>query len=142
MKSDRVRITDSTFINNKAFDGLGGGGGIVVTQTGFTVTNCIFANNSATVGGAILASTNATGIPSIATITNCSFYENWARRTNLTQTPRPSYGGAVVLSGNYSGFISDSRIENSTGAGGAVTAFGSSLNVTGCYFGKFHTPPC
>ena len=130
-RSDRIRVTNSNFANNQVFDGAGGG--LLISQTGFTFSGCVFVNNSANVGGAMTAGTNASLIVSLAVISNCSFSSNLAVRTDVLQ--RTSIGGSIALYGNYSFSLSQCRVVNTSGAGGAVTVYGSSLKASDCYFG-------
>ena len=73
-------IINCTFINNHVFGEMGYGGAIDGYYYNPSISNCYFANNSATLGGAVYSVSDSN-------ITNCTFANNYAE----------SEGGAVYL---------------------------------------------
>ena len=122
-------ITDSTFKSNSA---PSSGGAIRLEGDGYSVTGCTFENNKAgsSLGGAI----NALGDK--ITISGNTFTSNTAGRD----------GGAIDIEGKgtagspgYNNVVTNNKFSGNTAIyGGAVSANGGSLTISGNEFSKNH----
>jgi hypothetical protein len=118
---DKLSIRNSTFRNNLV--DLPGyyppsGGAIALWNSSISISHCVFHNNTANYGGAILYY-----MGSDATTDNCLFYDNTANK----------YGGAVEVfdNGDSPYFINCTFSDNhATIAGGAFDIYESIPNVT------------
>jgi hypothetical protein len=145
--SATVAISGLTFANGKDDgDVTFGGGGILNWGGTLTVSNCVFANNSANFGGAIenfgaspVLSPSLFSPTAVLTVTNCLFAGNSA-----TAPPPTGYTGPNDLGGalqNYSNVSATSAIltvsgsvfvGNSAGSGGGVNNQGGTETVNNC----------
>lgn len=98
-------ITGVSMINGNAGVGAGGGGAMQVFGGNATLSNCVFARNTAVAGGA-LTSGNAN-----TTIAGCTFYANTATDEEM---------GSAVFLGLIGSLNMDHCIMSFGGGGGAV----------------------
>ncbi len=119
---NKLTIRHSTFRFNKADQpGLKepSGGAIAINNSAISISHCIFHNNSAELGGAIVLY-----IDSETIIDNCLFYENESIRD----------GGAIeVYESSVGYFINCTFADNHAGrGGGAIDSYSSMPTLTNC----------
>ena len=118
-----VSLTAASLIDGFSIKGGSGqtwGGGMYNYGSAVTINNCLFAANSATIGGGISNYYN-----SAPTISNCTFSGNTA-----------DGGGGISNYNNSSPTISNCTFfRNKANSGGAINNYSSSKpNITGCTF--------
>jgi len=130
--------------NSTAESGEGKGGAIHLKSSSslFQITDCLFANNSATggygwnaCGGAIFIDGMLNG-----NISGCRFINNYAEAGRPSGHYTSASGGALGLNGGMTGNIIGCMFSNNSaigwdGSAGAVLVVGSLMgNITGCKF--------
>ena len=119
---DKLSIRNSTFHHNKV-DKIGlfspSGGAIAINKSAISISHCVFHNNSAKLGGAILMYDDSETI-----IDNCLFYEN----ESVTD------GGAIDVYKSRVGYIINCTFaDNHAGrSGGAIDSYLSMPTLTNC----------
>lgn len=149
-----VIATNCRFVNNTGGGAIfgpltatncefsGNNGGAVFTQgtnsshSLITVTNCMFANNTAKSGGAIRASSSDSSGSTAVTVTNCSFFGNTA------SSDASSYGGAICVGSSTYGYANspvtatNCAFSGNTASvyGGAIYSYVSPVTAINCTF--------